>query len=74
MTQTLPWSIDLTRIDGQVEPLSNFQGKVLLIVNLASQCGFTPQYAGLAAFSRASCSGAGDFCDLGSRSRSARVA
>ncbi|MBU6381839.1 MAG: glutathione peroxidase [Betaproteobacteria bacterium] len=49
MTQTLPWSIDLTRIDGQVEPLSNFQGKVLLIVNLASQCGFTPQYAGLQA-------------------------
>ncbi|NCX89969.1 MAG: hypothetical protein EBX02_12925 [Betaproteobacteria bacterium] len=55
MTQTLPWSIDLTRIDGQVEPLSNFQGKVLLIVNLASQCGFTPQYAGLQALHQRSC-------------------
>lgn len=34
-------------IDGKEEPLSAFAGKVLLIVNVASQCGFTPQYAGL---------------------------
>jgi glutathione peroxidase len=34
-------------IDGNPRALSEFQGKALLIVNVASQCGFTPQYAGL---------------------------
>jgi glutathione peroxidase len=34
-------------IDGQPKLLSDFQGRALLIVNTASQCGFTPQYAGL---------------------------
>lgn len=34
-------------IDGVEKPLADFAGKVLLIVNVASQCGLTPQYRGL---------------------------
>ncbi len=46
------YDFSATRLDGSVEPLSAYRGKVLLIVNTASACGFTPQYAGLEALYR----------------------
>jgi len=39
-------------IDGKERGLAEFRGKVVLIVNVASQCGFTPQYKGLEALHR----------------------
>jgi glutathione peroxidase len=41
------YDLSLKALDGQVLPLSAFRGKVVLAVNVASECGYTPQYAGL---------------------------
>ncbi len=46
------YDIDLRTIDGEHEKLGAFAGKVMLVVNVASQCGFTPQYEGLEALHR----------------------
>ncbi len=44
---TTAYDFDAKSLDGKPRPLSEFQGKVLLVVNTASKCGFTPQYEGL---------------------------
>jgi glutathione peroxidase len=47
MTKANIFNFSVKDIDGTTSSLSRFEGKVLLIVNVASKCGFTPQYKGL---------------------------
>lgn len=43
------YAFTLNSIDGTAAPLANYRGKVVLVVNVASQCGYTPQYSALEA-------------------------
>jgi glutathione peroxidase len=43
------YTFTLNSIDGKPAPLADYKGKVVLLVNVASQCGYTPQYSALEA-------------------------
>ena len=44
---TTAYDFSARTLDGEEQPLAEFKGKPMLIVNTASKCGFTPQYTGL---------------------------
>jgi glutathione peroxidase len=46
-TEKTIYDFTLNSIDGQATPLSSFKGKIVLLVNVASRCGYTPQYTAL---------------------------